>query len=867
MGFARDLIRRLFGCGEGPGKADVEALRIAFQARYHQFKLLLNANNKALNVMAEIERALTSAQPFGMAFVRERCTRASTDVYQIVKHLDELAPGKYAKLPAVFEDIRGKIVPFVLPVSLEKKGPLAIPLAEVDKSLADQVGGKIANLGEIANRLRLRVPGGFAITAAAYRRFLEHNDLQAEIDRRIQAAEVEQLDQRYALSAGLQQLIIRASVPEDIERAVAEQYRRLEKEEGAEVALAMRSSALGEDVFGASFAGQYRSELNVSRESLLQAYKEIVASKYSLPAMSYRLNRGIRDEDVAMCVGCLRMVDAVSGGVMYSRDPLNIRDDAIVINSAWGLPKTVVDGSAATDTFYVSRADPPAVRHKQIALKERKYACDAGEGVLRVLIAVEERRKPSLTEAQALALARTAVSLERHYGIPQDVEWALAEDGAVTVLQCRPLRQSDAGRAAGPGQIPGKDPGPVILRGGVVASPGAAAGRVFVVKKDADALRFPQGGVLVAAQALPRWASLLDRAAAVVTEQGSLAGHLANVAREFGVPALFGASGALEKLENGRLITVDADGRTVYEDRIESLLATCGRRKSLMEGSPVFEALKGAAEHIVPLRLLDPDAVSFKPENCGTFHDITRFCHEKSVSEMFRFGKDHSFPERSSKQLIAEVPMKWWVLNLDDGFREEVDGSWVELGNIVSIPMLALWEGITRFPWEGPPPIDAKGFLSVMFQATANPALTPGARSSYGDRNYFMISKNYCSLVSRLGFHFSIVEALVGDRPRENYIRFQFKGGATDFQRRRKRVLFVADIVEEHGFQTDVREDNLIARVEDLEKDLMESHLKILGYLSIHTRQLDMVMTDEAATCRCRSKIDREIKEMLGRSP
>ncbi|MBU0990746.1 MAG: PEP/pyruvate-binding domain-containing protein, partial [Proteobacteria bacterium] len=368
MGRILDALRGLFLKGEKEGEANAEELRHAFKTRYHHFKLLLNANNKALEIMAEMERALLGTSPFGMNFVRSRCTAMSTNVWQITRNLNELAPRKYEELYGSFEEIQLKINPFISHRDVAQEGPLVLPLRSVVKEMADQVGSKVANLGEIKNRLHRQVQNGFAVTAKGYYRFMEHNDFQAEIDRRIQATNVERLDQLHALSAGIQQLMIGSPLPADLDEAIKDQYRRLADEEGRSVRVAMRSSALGEDFAGTSFAGQYRSELNVSGEHILDAYKEIVASKYSLPAMAYRLNRGIRDEDVAMCVGCMAMMDAVSGGVVYSRNPLDFSDETLVINSVWGLPKAVVDGSAASDLFIVSRGEPMAIIRREVAL-------------------------------------------------------------------------------------------------------------------------------------------------------------------------------------------------------------------------------------------------------------------------------------------------------------------------------------------------------------------------------------------------------------------------------------------------------------------------------------------------------------------
>ena len=845
---------------------DAGALRLEFQSRYHQFKLLLNANNQALEIMGEIEKALEGITPFGMKFIRSRTMQVYTRVYNIVKHLETLAPGKYDALPSRLESIRLALDTLVNPHRKTiSSGNYIMHMSALNKTHADQAGNKMANMGELANRLHLNVPDGFVVTAAAFNRFLDHNDLKAEIQRRIQSAEDEGHHRLYTISADIRQLIQDAALPDDLQEAILEAFSQLAARQKKEVHLAVRSSALNEDRQGSSFAGLYHSALNISRDHLLDAYKQIVAAAYSPAVMAYRYNRGILDEENEMCVGVIQMVDAVCGGVIYSTNPMDIRDPSVIINSAWGLPKAVVDGTTATDFFQVAREPAFTVKLRKLAVKEKKYVCDPEEGVCRLDDSAADMTATSLTDQQVLDLAALAVKIETYYGCPQDIEWAIDPSGRIILLQCRPLQVHSGVAPLPPAVGAHKNLPAALFQGGTTASTGIAAGPVHRVMKDVDAFQFPTGAVLVTDRALARWAALLPRASAVVSEKGSLTGHLANVAREFKVPALFGAAGVSDQLTDQDWVTVDADACKIYSGKIEELLEKVNPQapRNLMKGTPVYKILSDAAVKIIPLNLLDPDSPNFKAANCQTLHDITRFCHEQSVHEMFRFGKTHRFPERSSKQLRAHIPMQWWVLNLDDGLKkDDPHNRFVDIDNVASIPMLALWSGITAFPWEGPPPVDGKGFMSVMFQATQNQALLPGVRTSMANRNYFMISRNYCSLQSRLGFHFATTEALVGERTTENYISFQFKGGAADFGRRLKRVLFVQEILDGHGFRTEVNKDSLRARAEQYDAAKMIQKLKILGYLTIHTRQLDMIMANPAMVNHYRQQIAKQIESL-----
>jgi pyruvate,water dikinase len=280
-----------------------------------------------------------------MSFIKSNCISVTVSLLRLLKNLEQLSEGKYNSLYAPFDEICNSIRGLIEQKKEAQDERLIIPLTAIDRTRADLVGSKMANLGEILNLVKLKVPAGFSITARAYEYFMSYNDLQTEIDRRFISTDITDMEALYALSRDIQALITEAPLPEDLEAEIHRAYSDLEQEMGGSLSVALRSSAMGEDSAANSFAGQYRSELNVRQKDLITTYKEIVASKYGFTAITYRLNKGIRDEDIFMSVGCITMVDARSGGVMYTRNPLDAGDSSVFINSAWGLPKAVVDGS------------------------------------------------------------------------------------------------------------------------------------------------------------------------------------------------------------------------------------------------------------------------------------------------------------------------------------------------------------------------------------------------------------------------------------------------------------------------------------------------------------------------------------------
>jgi len=839
-----------------PRKPKVHAQTVAevFRAKYSWFKELLSSNTELLNVVTEIEEVLQGRQVFGMSFVRAKSTRAVFHTFRMVKCLNSLSDNKYFALYRILEQIHEKIREHL---AIKQECPVTefvLSYSRVTKNMVDWVGGKNANLGEVQSRVGLPIPAGFAITTHAYRSFLAHNDLVDEINKRRMEINPDDVETANRVSEEIQRRFLSAKVPKDLEVAILSAYSQMAqtvdtaRPGNGPLKVSMRSSAVGEDS-ELSYAGQYVSSLNVPPDRMVQTYKYILASLYTPRALTYRLNKGIRDEDIAMGVACLEMVHSIASGVAYSRHPFDLRDDHIVMTAVWGLGPYAVDGTVSPDSYRVAKDASFTILETDIAHKPVQLVSNPeGGGLVQQVVPAEKQNVACLTEGLIRTLAQYTLQLEEHFRCPQDVEWALNASGQVLILQSRPLRvETFAGKDL---KLTGDPlPGyPLLIEKGAIACPGVGCGPAYHVHSEQNLAGFPDGAVLVAEHSSPRFVLVMGKAQAILTDSGSVTGHMASLAREFKVPSILDAKVATTAIPEGVEVTVDAYSGRVYQGRVPELLATRTHREPHMKETPVYKTLRQVAELIVPLHLVDPEAPSFVPQSCETLHDIMRLVHEASYLEMFQISDLVSIKGGGAVKLDVPLPIDLYIIDLEGGLRGVPQGARkVTMDDIASLPFKALLKGMTHeaLRVREPRPIELKGLFSVLSQQMLAPP--PATQERFGDRSYAIISDKYLNFSSRVGYHYSVVDAYCGETINKNYITFSFKGGAADDTRRHRRARAISGMLKANGFSVEVTGDRVQARFQKYERPLIEERLDVVGRLLQFTRQMDMLMSSEAS--------------------
>ncbi|MBL8383828.1 MAG: phosphoenolpyruvate synthase [Burkholderiales bacterium] len=463
-----------------------------------------------------------------------------------------------------------------------------IAFEELRNSDVGRVGGKNASLGEMISQLAgsgVRVPGGFATTARAFRDFLAHDGLAARIGARLASLDVS--DVRALADAGreIRQWIVATPFPAALDAAIRAAFARLQAQSGeAAISVAVRSSATAEDLPDASFAGQQETFLNiVGIDNVLVAMKEVFASLYNDRAISYRVHKGFTHAEVALSAGVQRMVrsDTGAAGVMFTMDTESGFRDVVFITSSYGLGESVVQGAVNPDEFYVHKpmlaAGRPAVIRRSIGSKLTKMVfgpkAEAGKSTVTVEVAHAERDRFSISDADALELARYAMTIEKHYGRPMDIEWGKdGGDGRLYILQARPETVKSQETNDTQQRFALKGQGRVLVTGRAIGQK-IGAGRVRIVGDATEMDLVQPGDILVTDMTDPNWEPVMQRAAAIVTNRGGRTCHAAIIARELGIPAVVGCGDATEKLADGIEVTVScAEGDTgnIYEGRLET---------------------------------------------------------------------------------------------------------------------------------------------------------------------------------------------------------------------------------------------------------------------------------------------------------
>ncbi len=604
-----------------------------------------------------------------------------------------------------------------------------IPFEQLGMHDVDRVGGKNASLGEMISNLAasdVRVPGGFATTAQAYRDFLAHEGLEARIKDALAKLDVDDVVALAKTGEQIRSWIVEAPLPARLEQEIREHYAKLATDDDA--SFAVRSSATAEDMPDASFAGQQETFLNIHGiDNILHAIREVFASLYNDRAISYRVHSGYNDIEVALSAGVQRMVrsDLGASGVMFTLDTESGFRDVVFITSSYGLGEMVVQGAVNPDEFYVHKpqleAGFPALIRRGLGSKQQRMVFNsersAGRSVKVVETSAAERNQFSLSEAEVLELARHAIAIEKHYGCPMDIEWGKdGQDGKLYVVQARPETVKSRSEDKAIEKFSLKKRGTVLSEGRAIGQK-IGVGPVRIVESANDMHLVKAGDVLVTDMTDPNWEPVMKKASAIVTNRGGRTCHAAIIARELGIPAIVGCGDATSRLREDQVVTAScAEGDTgyVYEGELP-YEKTVTERQSLPKipvklmlnvGNPSlafeFAQLPNAGVGLARLEFIINNLIGIHPKAVLRFDQVPHELHD-SVAERTRgYADPRTFYVEKITEGVSTLAAAFWpnkvIVRLSDfksnEYRKLIGGDLFE--PIEENPMLG-FRGAARY--------------------------------------------------------------------------------------------------------------------------------------------------------------------------
>lgn len=818
--FVKQLYRRIF---------TPDALQ---RTSYNAFKDLLDWDQKCHEALADLQNLYYSTQPVDWVVVQKRYVPLRHAVYNMIEALGRLSCTSETEVHFYFK----KIDNYIQSLLTQQKCSPKSSIIWLDEKIPPQHGGnKAAHLSEV-KQLGFNVPLGFVVTTKGWHDLIEFNQLGETIERLVGEIDVADEKSMHEISAELIDRIRDAKIPPELEDEIDKSIAHMQAKSvmGEDGLYAVRSSAVAEDGPN-SFAGQYESVLNVSHNTILEKYLEVLSSKYSVEAIFYRVVTGISDADSPMAVLIMQMVAPEVAGVLYTNDPTGQVENVACLHATTGLAEKLVAGEVVSESCYIDKAT-------------RQCSIQAPKSTLRVV--------------DHTKLIDVALVLEEYFGAPQDVEWAQQGD-TLWFLQSRVLKgippHEEAKRAI---EIEDKTRTLDLVelyQGGMTATAGRAVGTIFFFRSGMQWHDIPEGSILVVDDLPVMLAPLIPRLNGIIAREGSVACHFATVCREFQIPLVVMAGKISDSVTENTLVTVDADTCTLYQggDFFPEKASDAAASLQKPEKSfPYYKKLNVILSFIEPLSLLDVKASNFTPGSCRSLHDIIRYTHEQGVQTMFHVGK-HGSRRSKREKLVTDLPFDLYAINVGEsqkGGRKERGEKLVKA--IDSVPFNALWRGINHSS------IEWSDHEYYNWKDYDNAALTDGFafKDDSASASYVVYSRDYFNLNLKFGYHFTLIDCFCGSNHAQNYLSMRFSGGGGTFEGRFYRIQYIETILTKIGFQVHSKNDLLDAQLSGVSQQKIEKALTTLGRMLGNTKLMDMVFRDENIVL---SHLDQFFKEEM----
>lgn len=784
----------------------------AFRFEYDSLRSLLTHNIQALTLMGDLEADLNHMRYFDMR-VKAPVMQLIDKTLMMAQELNLMTKDRHSDLYPVLCRIKTESRALLKKTAHTPLHPVAVSL-DSDISLDSRIAGENASvLCGLKSCFGDAVPAGFILTTAGYNMLLEHNRLTSRISLLMKDITPDTGDETFeSTTAVIRQWIKTAEVPERIQSAISEFSQKIDPD--GTMGWIVGPSPVHNGTTR-SVQGYHRSETPVNRHSLIRAWLDVIADRFTRDAVTYRINSGLRDVHDPMAVLLMPRVPFVVRGSVQTTD-LSSTHDNIIVNIFRSPAGPLTGETPVIEQHYISssRFSDHAAEDKTVNI-------------------------PVAGEAPLDDIGQRAWTARNALGHDLEIEWGVDETGCVHFLHGRRLKRPPSEEAS----VKRRRNAGELAAGGVTVFPGRAEGGVFYLRCREDLKLIRRGAVVVVDSPEEYLVPVLPRIAALIAVKGNITSPVAALIRELSLPAIFNMEGAAERVAGKRYVSVNTAKRIVYEGsrwpgiRERVLSRTSGRCDA--GGKHPLHSL------LFPLNLNTPDSPDFRAGLCESVHDALWFMHEMSVRTLFKFGdqQKRNWKKRTCL-LTSSIPVKFQLIDLD-GSTVPPETKKISPEAVNSGPFSAMWQGISdkRLFWPDRWAREMVGLPSQFREAVLDNAKGPRKPS---DMNYVITARDYVNLNARISYHYAMVDAIVSSGSENNYVHFRFRGNGGSEEKTRRCAAFLETVLHESGFGTDRHGNTVNAWYRYYPREDSEKALTLIGRLMVCSRELDAVLRTDS---------------------